>query len=87
VGVVALSVKKGAAVRRHRVRTDLVGRLGVVRQWNAPDGTVLVDGALWNARPSWPDGEPLESGDQIVVERVSGLTLCVRRAEDWELVT
>jgi membrane-bound serine protease (ClpP class) len=87
IGVVALSVSKGAAVRRHRVRTELVGRLGVVRQWDAPDGTVLVDGALWNARPSWPDGEPLESGDRIVVERVNGLTLCVRRAEDWELVT
>jgi membrane-bound serine protease (ClpP class) len=86
VGVVGVSVSKGAAVRRHRVRTDLVGRLGVVRRWDAPDGTVLVDGALWNARPSWPDVEPLSSGDRVVVERVSGLTLCVRKAEEWELV-
>lgn len=86
VGVIGVSAKKGLAVRRHRVRTDLIGRLGVVRRWEAPDGTVLVDGALWNARPSLPDGEPLESGDRIVVERVSGLTLCVRKAEDWELV-
>jgi membrane-bound serine protease (ClpP class) len=86
VGVVALSVSKGAAVRRHRVRTDLVGRLGVVRRWDSPDGTVLVDGALWNARPSLPDGEPIDAGDRVVVERVSGLTLCVRKAEDWELV-
>jgi len=86
VGVVGLSVAKGKAVGRHRVRTDLVGRLGVVRRWDAPDGTVLVDGALWNARPSFPDGEPIRSGDRIVVERVSGLTLCVRKAEDWELV-
>ena len=86
VGVVGVSVAKGKAVRRHRVRTDLVGRLGVVRRWDTPDGTVLVDGALWNARPSLPDGEPISSGDRIVVERVSGLTLCVRKAEDWELV-
>jgi membrane-bound serine protease (ClpP class) len=86
VGVVGVSVAKGKAVRRHRVRTDLVGRLGVVRHWDTPDGTVLVDGALWSARPSLPDGEPLGSGDRIVVERVSGLTLCVRKAEDWELV-
>jgi membrane-bound serine protease (ClpP class) len=86
VGVLAVSVSKGAAVRRHRVRTELVGRLGVVRRWEAPDGTVFVDGALWNARPSLPDGEPLRAGDRVVVERVSGLTLCVRKAEDWELV-
>ena len=86
VGVVGLSIRKGAAVRRHRVRTDLVGRLGTVRRWDAPDGTVLVDGALWSARPSFPDSEALHSGDSVVVERVSGLTLCVRKAEEWELV-
>jgi membrane protein implicated in regulation of membrane protease activity len=27
----------------------------------------------------------LERGDPIVVERVDGLTLTVRRAEDWEM--
>jgi membrane protein implicated in regulation of membrane protease activity len=27
----------------------------------------------------------LERGDPIVVERVDGLTLTVRRAEDWEV--
>lgn len=86
VGVVGLSVRKGAAVRWHRVRTELIGRQGVVRRWDAPDGTVLVDGALWTARPSLPESEPLEAGDRIVVERITGLTLCVRKAEDWELV-
>jgi membrane-bound ClpP family serine protease len=86
IGVVGLSVSKGAAVRRRRVRTDLVGRLGVVRRWGEADGTVLVDGALWSARPSLGEGESLHDGDRIVVERVSGLTLCVRKAEDWELV-
>lgn len=86
VGVVGISVAKGKAVGRRRARTELVGRLGVVRRWEDPDGTVLVDGALWSARPSLPDGESLSSGDRIVVERVSGLTLCVRKAEDWELV-
>ena len=86
VGVVGVSVSKGAAVRRRRVTTALVGRLGVVRRWDEPDGTVLVDGALWSARPSLPDGEALHAGERVVVERVSGLTLCVRKAEDWELV-
>ncbi len=86
VVVVGVSVSKGAAVRTRRVRTELSGRLGVVRRWDDPDGTVLVDGALWTARPSLPEGEPLRVGDRVVVERVSGLTLCVRRAEEWELV-
>jgi membrane-bound serine protease (ClpP class) len=86
VGIVGVSVSKGAAVRRRRVRTDLVGRMGVARRWEDADGTVLVDGALWSARPSFPEGDSIQTGDPIVVERVSGLTLCVRKAEDWELV-
>jgi membrane-bound serine protease (ClpP class) len=86
IGVVGLSISKGAAVRKRRHRSGLIGRLGVVRKWNEPDGTVLVDGALWNACPSLPDGEEICQGDRVVVERVSGLTLAVRKAEDWELV-
>jgi membrane-bound serine protease (ClpP class) len=59
--------------------------VGVVRSWTAGGGQVLVDGALWRARHSWADdGEELGEGDPVVVERVSGLTLAVRRAEDWE---
>jgi membrane-bound serine protease (ClpP class) len=91
-GVVAVSVQKGRAVRRRRVRTGaegLVGRVGVVRSWGEPNsGRVLVDGALWRARRSWGDEEPdreLHVGDSVVVEQLSGLTLGVRPAEDWEL--
>jgi membrane protein implicated in regulation of membrane protease activity len=47
---------------------------------------VFVDGALWGARLSLPDEKPLDEGDYVVVERVNGLTLCVRKAENWELV-
>jgi membrane-bound ClpP family serine protease len=87
---VGLSVQKGAAVRRRRVRTGaegLVGRVGVVRSWAESGGKVEVDGALWKACVGWPDDEtePLHTGDSIVVERLSGLTLAVRPAEDWEL--
>jgi membrane protein implicated in regulation of membrane protease activity len=46
---------------------------------------VLVDGALWRACSSWPDAEEtIGEGDPVVVERVKGLTLAVRKAEDWE---
>jgi membrane protein implicated in regulation of membrane protease activity len=65
----------------------LIGRVGEVRAAPAPLGKVFLDGALWKARLWCPEDEEakLECGDPIVVERVDGLTLTVRRAEDWEL--
>lgn len=88
---VAVSVGKGMAVRRRRIRTGaegLIGHYGIVRSWGDPNGSVLVDGALWRARRSLSDEEPLQlhEGDTVVVERLDGLTLAVRPAEDWELV-
>jgi membrane-bound serine protease (ClpP class) len=92
-GLLALTFRKGIAVRKRRIRTGperLIGQLGVVRRWDEPRGKVLVDGALWHARRSWPDGEhdqsELHEGDPIVVERLDGLTLAIRPAEEWELV-
>jgi membrane-bound ClpP family serine protease len=83
--------RKRSDGRRVRVQAGteaLCGRVGVVRRWSEPAGHVFVDGALWRARHEWPadDQETLHEGDAVVVERVSGLTLSVRRAEDWELV-
>jgi membrane-bound serine protease (ClpP class) len=84
----AVATRKALATRRLRVssgREALSGRLGVVRSWGAGSGQVLVEGALWRARPSWPDEElELAVGDPVVVEQVNGLTLGVRRAEEWE---
>jgi membrane-bound ClpP family serine protease len=90
LGAVALSVTKGMAVRRRRVRAGpegLIGHLGVVRSWAEPTGSVLVDGALWRARRSIIDEErsELHVGDQVVVEHLTGLTVGVRPAEEWEL--
>jgi membrane protein implicated in regulation of membrane protease activity len=59
--------------------------VGVVRAAPAPLAQVFVDGALWRARPCLDGGETLREGDAVVVERVQGLTLSVRRAEEWEL--
>jgi membrane-bound ClpP family serine protease len=89
-GWTLLVTRKAAAARRTRVRAGaegLCGQLGVVRSWAEPSGQVFVDGALWRARHEWPpaDSEALHEGDPVVVERVSGLTLCVRRADEWEL--
>jgi membrane-bound serine protease (ClpP class) len=84
----AIATRKALQTRRLRSasgREALAGRCGVVRRWENGDGQVFVDGALWRARPSWPDSEDqLAEGDSVVVERVSGLTLGVRKAEEWE---
>jgi membrane-bound serine protease (ClpP class) len=90
-GILALTFRKGIAVRRRRVRAGaegLVGQLGVVRRWDEPRGKVMVDGCLWHARRSWGDEEEadLHEGDHVVVEKLDGLTLAVRPAEQWELI-
>jgi membrane-bound serine protease (ClpP class) len=85
VTLVARKALETRTLRAASGREALQGRLGVVRNWTGAGGQVLVDGALWRARHSWPDGgEPIDVGDPIVVERVSGLTLAVRKAEEWE---
>jgi membrane-bound ClpP family serine protease len=84
-----VATRKSLAARRLRAasgREALSGRTGVVRSWDGEGGQVFVDGALWRARNDWPDDpEQISAGDAVVVERVSGLTLGVRRAEKWEV--
>jgi membrane-bound serine protease (ClpP class) len=86
-----LVVGRGRILRhlRARPRTGreaLVGHVGVVRSHGGSEAQVFLEGALWRAEPSpvHQDGE-LHDGERVVVERVNGLTLCVRRAEEWEL--
>jgi membrane-bound serine protease (ClpP class) len=92
-GGLTLSLRKGLAVRRRRIRTGaegMIGHVGVVQSWMEPTGKVLVDGALWHARRSMCDDDEdvvIHQGDRVVVERLNGLTLSVRPAEDWELIT
>jgi membrane-bound ClpP family serine protease len=90
VGAVAavytwIVVHKALAVSRRRVRSGtegLIGRVGEART----SGQVFLDGALWRARVwSGEEDAVLQRGDPIVVERVDGLTLTVRRAEEWEV--
>jgi membrane-bound serine protease (ClpP class) len=90
-GWALLVARKAAGAHRGSIRSGaegLCGRLGVVRSWSEPAGQIYVDGALWRARQDWApsDEEGLCEGDRVVVERVNGLTLSVRRAEEWELI-
>ncbi|MDQ6779278.1 MAG: hypothetical protein M3071_24330 [Actinomycetota bacterium] len=85
-----LAIRESKSARRRRVRAGpegLVGRVGVVQSWVDPTGRVRVDGALWQARRSFSEdvAQELHAGDPVVVERLSGLTLAVRRAYEWEL--
>lgn len=86
---VLLAVRPTLRAQRGRIRAGseaLCGHRGVVRTWNAPAGHVYVDGALWRARDDCGlDDGPLHEGDVVVVEAVRGLTLSVRRADEWEL--
>jgi membrane-bound serine protease (ClpP class) len=88
VGTVA--ARKALAANRRRPRggaEGLLGHVGTVRRPLDPLGHVLVDGELWRAQRSWAeeDEAPPHEGDRVVVEEVRGLTLTVRRAEEWEL--
>lgn len=83
-GAMLVAVRRSLALRRQRPRSGaeaLIGQIGVVRS-----GHVVVSGERWRARRSWPDEPSLEDGDEVVVEQVRGLTLSVRRAEEWEVL-
>ncbi|MGH2915463.1 MAG: NfeD family protein [Solirubrobacteraceae bacterium] len=97
-GAVVWTVRKGVTARHRRVRTGaegLIGQIGVVRSWDEAGGRVALDGALWGAcrslGPLDDDDEDeqqvqLHAGDRVVVERLNGLRLSVRPAENWELL-
>jgi len=77
-GMVALAAR---GLRRKVVtgREGLVGQVGLVRSALDPDGTVFVDGALWEATAA--DG-PILRGERVVVDAVDGLLLLVHPAPD-----
>ena len=99
--VVGLCAAAGAvsllALARHRIllslqarpRTGseaLVGHIGVMRTDGGPQPEVFLDGSLWRAEASPIHHESeLHEGDHVVVESVNGLTVRVRKAEQWEL--
>ncbi len=88
VGGFLLLMRSLRSTQRLRPRSGtaaMVGHLGVV-QAGGSDTKVYVDGGIWRARPSpLEDPNALHDGDQVVIERVTGLTLYVRKAEELEL--
>ncbi len=58
---------------------SLVGKVGVARTVLDPGGTVLLDGAGWNAHTS---GDDIEEGESVVVTAIDGLTVTVEKPEE-----
>jgi membrane-bound serine protease (ClpP class) len=83
LAVIARATIGAARPRALTGAEGLIGHVGVMRTAPAPLGQVFVDGALWRAKPCLQ--EKLEVGDPVVIDRVQGLVLSVRRAEEWEL--
>jgi membrane-bound serine protease (ClpP class) len=78
----AFMVGKAVEARHEQVHTgteELIGARGVVRSPLDPVGHVFVQGALWRARPSGDD--EIGVGDDVVVEKVDGLTLTVHKRD------
>jgi membrane protein implicated in regulation of membrane protease activity len=67
---------------------SLPGQVGTVvtsSQGALNEGAVKVFGSVWTAYPAEGE-EPLEAGDRVVVERLQGASIYVRRAgsvPDW----
>jgi membrane-bound ClpP family serine protease len=91
-GTLVVLLKRGLAARQRRISTGaegIIGHIGVVRTWTNGTGCIDLDGAVWQARRSEHPGDEiplLHAGDRVVVERLNGLTVSVRPAEEWELL-
>jgi membrane-bound ClpP family serine protease len=59
-------------------REELVGRTAEVEVTLEPKGTVLVEGELWAAEA---EKGRLEKGEEVVVTKVEGLKLYVKKKE------
>lgn len=85
-----ITIPRVTAARRLPIQAGpqrLVGKEAVVRHWDGAEGQVEADGGLWRARlePIGADDGPPSPGDAVIIERIRGLTLAVRRREPWEI--
>jgi membrane-bound serine protease (ClpP class) len=80
-GLLMAGVSMALRAQKRRVETgreELVGRLGEVRSPLSPTGMVFLEGELWQAESE--PGAPVAAGESVVVTRVDGLKLMVRKA-------
>jgi membrane-bound ClpP family serine protease len=54
----------------------MIGEVAVAKMPLDPTGTVLAKGELWSAAT---EGDKIEPGEEVVITKVEGLKLWVRR--------
>ena len=59
-------------------RRKMIGSTAVVLNWQGGSGQVGWEGEIWRAET--PDGIPLEKGDRVIIDSVSGLTVLVKQS-------
>ena len=75
LGIVVYLITR-AQTRKVSTGTEgLAGLIGEARSDISPIGTVYVNGELWKARSA----APIIQGDEVIVERVEGILLVVKR--------
>lgn len=55
---------------------NLIGKTGKVKKTLSPEGMVFINGELWRAVSL--DGETIEKGNKVTVEKTEGLTVYVK---------
>jgi len=73
-----------AVVRAHRRvpatgQIAMVGEIGITKTLLDPNGTIMIEGELWQARSD--TGEKLEVNDEVEVVQVKGLKLRVKKKD------
>ena len=93
IGLVALMVvagRKSLALRRRRPRSGARRRWSAASAWCATrrrrSATCWSRASCGVRAPRGTDEPALREGEHVVIEQVHGLTLGVRRAEEWEVL-
>jgi membrane-bound ClpP family serine protease len=55
--------------------SNMIGKVGEVKQWQDLGGKIFINGEIWNARSDIL----LFQGDKALIERVEGFVLTVKR--------
>ncbi len=76
--LVVFAVGRSMGRRQESGVYELVGMEGVARTAIDPSGTVFIRGEFWTARSN----EPIPAEARVVAERIDGLTLHVRSADE-----
>ncbi|MFA5629198.1 MAG: NfeD family protein [Dehalococcoidales bacterium] len=79
VFLIVFVVERVAAAHKNRIsagREELVGRTAIVKRTLNPQGTVFLEGEIWNAEI---DCGSAETGEYVIIKQTDGLKLFVSK--------